>query len=207
MADDTHYYSIEKQTKHSVKIKRSEFICVLEPVETLAQAKTFISQVSKKNRIATHNCWAYIVGDQARTYHCSDAGEPSGTAGKPMLNAFFHHKLTDVAAVVTRNYGGVKLGVRGLMDAYFNVVDETVAKSSLKSRIQVICVTIHVRYEFNDPLLNQLGQYQIDIQNTVYTDKVSHRVDVAKKDGEKVKDLLEQYRLSGHLAYNVNPTG
>lgn len=82
-----YFYSIKKNRNYRCKIKRSEFIAHLAYVETIEEAKEFISQISEEHKTATHNCWAYIVGEKGKTYHCSDAGEPSGTAGKPILNA------------------------------------------------------------------------------------------------------------------------
>jgi len=89
-------------------------MCTLGYVDSLEKAKQFISRISKENKTANHNCWAYILGEKGELFHCSDAGEPSGTAGKPMLNALQSHCMTNIAAVVTRHFGGVKLGVRGL---------------------------------------------------------------------------------------------
>lgn len=201
MIDGTTYYSIEQRVVTILKIKRSEFICTLEPVETLAQAKAFIAMISKEQKTAAHNCWAYIVGEDAGIFHSSDAGEPSGTAGKPMLNALQHHCLTDVAAVVTRYYGGVKLGVRGLMDAYFSSIDHAVSQSRLKPRMRVIQVVIHVAYEFNDTLINQLKQYRFNIRQTDYTQDVCHTIDVEKDDWERVSGLLEQHQAMGRITF------
>ena len=79
-----YFYSTQGQRTTNIKIKRSVFICTMEYVESIDEAKTFISTISRENQTATHNCWAYIVGEQGDIFHSSDAGEPSGTAGKPM---------------------------------------------------------------------------------------------------------------------------
>ena len=202
MADDIPYYSIEKQVSARLKIKRSDFVCTLAPVADLAQAKTFISQVSKANKTATHNCWAYVVGEDARVFHSSDAGEPSGSAGKPMLNALMHHRLTDVAAVVTRTYGGVKLGMRGLMDAYFEAVDEAVSRAGLIRRIPLMGLSIQVQYDFNGTLLSQMKQFQIELKRTDYTNQVCHTLQVALADKSAVLELLERHRSAGRLTFS-----
>lgn len=121
------YYSVGRTLEDPVrmaelKIKRSIFIGRLCFADSAEAAKAFITRISRENKTVSHNCWAYVVREKADVYHSSDAGEPSGTAGKPMLNALFAHDMTQVAVVVTRYYGGVKLGVRGLIQAYFDTV-------------------------------------------------------------------------------------
>ncbi len=127
------FYSVGRSVADPVrqgnKIKRSVFVCRLSYADTIDAAKNFISKVSKEYKTATHNCWAYVVGDSAQISHCSDAGEPPGTAGKPMLNTLLSHNMTCTAAVVTRYYGGVKLGVRGLIEAYALAVDQTIGQA------------------------------------------------------------------------------
>lgn len=203
MQEDVVHYSVESPVTTRVKIKRSEFVCALAPVETLAKAKEFISRISKENKTATHNCWAYVVGDHGQLFHSSDAGEPSGTAGKPMLNALQHHCLTNVAAVVTRYYGGVKLGVRGLMDAYFASVDESVSAASLKPCIQVVHVSIEVAYEFNDILLSQLDSHQVIVRDTSYTQKVCHSLEVDERQWGEILALLDRHQSRKLLVYTV----
>lgn len=201
MVDESHYYVIKKRVRSGLKIKRSEFVCSLEPVETLAQAKDFISRISKENRNATHNCWAYVVGDDGGVFHSSDAGEPSGTAGKPILKALQQNRLTNVAAVVTRYYGGVKLGVRGLIDAYFSSVDQAIARSELALRVQTVSVTIQAAYAYNDALVSQLKRYGVTIRETDYADMVCHTAVIEKKDWNRVNALLEQHQARKWIKY------
>jgi uncharacterized YigZ family protein len=101
-----------------VKLHRSRFIAWVCPVRDVNEARERILERSRQFSDATHNCFAYVTGWKRETQYYSDAGEPTGTAGKPILNALLSAGLTNVAAVVTRYYGGVKLGVRGLIDAY-----------------------------------------------------------------------------------------
>lgn len=203
MQDGPVYYSIPKPLTVSLKIKRSEFICTLAPVKDLEQAKHLISRISKENRSATHNCWAYIVGDQGALFHSSDAGEPAGTAGKPMLNALRHHKLTNVAAVVTRYYGGIKLGVKGLIDAYSAAVNKAVSKARLVRHQRMVCVSVQVAYDYNDILLNLLKQHTAMIRDTTYTQAVSHTIDIGEVEWKKVSVLFEQLKSMGYLTYEV----
>ncbi|MFN3692382.1 MAG: IMPACT family protein, partial [Fervidobacterium sp.] len=107
-------------------------------VESEKKAKEFVSLISKKYQNATHNCPAYRILDNSKLIEfSSDAGEPSGTAGLPMLNTLRKNELINVAVVVTRYFGGVKLGVRGLIDAYSQAVQKTIEKARELNSIKV----------------------------------------------------------------------
>jgi uncharacterized YigZ family protein len=203
--DEHYFYSIEHQRTTTIKIKRSVFICTLEYVDSIEKAKNFISRISKENKTATHNCWAYIVGEKGDMFHCSDAGEPSGTAGKPMLNTMQSHGMSNIAAVVTRHFGGVKLGVRGLIDAYCASVENTIELKKLKKLIQAVSILIEVSYEFNDFLLIQIKNYLTRIMDTTYTDKIVHTIEIEQKDYVKVDRLLSEYQSRGKLKFTILP--
>lgn len=100
------------------KIKRSVFIANLEPVHSEDEARDFLTRIISQHRDATHNCRAYILGSSGESEYSSDDGEPSGTAGRPILLAIKRSTLVNVMVIVTRYFGGVKLGTRGLIDAY-----------------------------------------------------------------------------------------
>ena len=110
------YSEPEHPAAYEEKIKRSVFIANVSVCHDEAEARDFLTQIVSQHRDATHNCRAYLLSNG--TEYSSDDGEPSGTAGRPILNAIKHAKLVNVIVVVTRYYGGVKLGVRGLIDAY-----------------------------------------------------------------------------------------
>ncbi len=112
------FISITNDTRERLKIKRSEFIASAHHIKTEKEVKEFISDLSEEFRDATHNCWAYKIG---KLEHSSDAGEPSGTAGIPILGSIKSSGFDRIVVVVTRYFGGVKLGIRGLIDAYSQV--------------------------------------------------------------------------------------
>ncbi len=203
MMDEKYFFSIEHGRTITIKIKRSIFICTLEYVESIEKAKNFISRISKENKTATHNCWAYILGEKGDIFHSSDAGEPSGTAGKPMLNTMKSHGMTNIAAVVTRHFGGIKLGVRGLIEAYSVSVKNTIELKKLKKLVQTISILIEVSYEFNDTLLNQIKNYLVQIKNTAYTDKIVHTIEIELKNLAKVERLLSEYQFRGKLKFSM----
>jgi len=203
MKDKNYFYSIGHQRTTTIKIKRSVFICTLEYAESIESAKNFISKISKQNKTASHNCWAYILGEKGDLFHCSDAGEPSGTAGKPMLNTLQSHNITNIAAVVTRHFGGIKLGVRGLMEAYCTSVEHTIELEKLKKLIRTVQVLIEVSYEFNDTLLNQIKNYLTRIKDTAYTDKIVHTIEIELENYAKVESLLSEYQSRKKLKFSM----
>ena len=180
-----------------LKIRRSEFICRLARTDSIEAAKTFISTISKENKTATHNCWAYIVGDAGQVCHSSDAGEPSGTAGKPMLNVLTSHRMTRVTAVVTRQFGGVKLGVRGLIRAYSDAVEAALAGAGKVRLIQASPVRIQVTYECNDRVLNQVHRFNASIRHTEYGEQIIHEILVEKRQAPDFIQMLSPFESRG----------
>lgn len=193
------FYSITDDRCVEIKIKRSTFICSLRYVETLEEAKNFISGVSSEHKNATHNCWAYIVGDTGNVCHASDNGEPAGTAGKPMLNVLHSYNMTNVSAVVTRYFGGVKLGIRGLIDAYGESVTAAIAREPLGKIVKTIAYNIEVPYEMNDMIIHHLKRFKGKIEDTQYADVVTHFYCVEDGDEQALKEFLEPYHNSGKL--------
>ncbi len=203
MADEHYFYSVDRQRAKMIKIKRSVFVCTLDYVESIETAKEFISRISKENKTATHNCWAYILAEKGAVCHSSDAGEPSGTAGKPMLNTLKNYQMTQTAAVVTRYFGGVKLGVKGLMDAYAESVKQTLDMDKLKKLTQTIRLEIQLPYWINDTVIHLLKPSQAEIIETAYTDKVVHTIEIEKNRYGPVETLLMEFQSQGKLSFQV----
>jgi len=132
------FRTIEGIIETKINIERSIFIATICGVQSEEEAKAFIGEMNKKYPDATHNCPAYrIISRNNIIEFSSDAGEPSGTAGLPMLNTLRKHQILNVSVVVTRYFGGVKLGVRGLIDAYSQAVDKVIQEAQNKGRILV----------------------------------------------------------------------
>ncbi len=131
-----------------INIKRSVFIATAKAAKSVQEAKEFIREVSKKYRDATHNCWAYRVYESgAVVEHSSDAGEPSGTAGLPILGAIKSMEIFNVAVVVSRYFGGVKLGVRGLREAYSKAARLALEKLRVAEAREVSIFEVKVKIE------------------------------------------------------------
>ena len=122
-----------------------------------------------------------------------------------MLNMMVSQGMTHIAAVVTRHFGGVKLGVRGLIEAYGASVKHTLDQKPLKKLIQSMDIFIEVSYGFNDILMNQIKNYLYRIKNTTYTDKIVHRVEIELKDYAELNTLLSEYQSREKLKFSVIP--
>ena len=119
------FTSVSKEFRHEYIVNKSRFITTISPCTTEEEAQAFIGRINKEFWDATHNCTAYALGPQQEQQRSSDNGEPSGTAGKPMLEVLKKTGITNVAVVVTRYFGGIKLGAGGLIRAYSHSVAET----------------------------------------------------------------------------------
>jgi uncharacterized YigZ family protein len=153
--------TIKQPGVHELEIRRSRFICALARVTTEEEAHAFITGRRRAHRDATHNCTAYIVGENGQITRNSDDGEPAGTAGLPMLEVLARRDLTGVAAVVTRYFGGVKLGAGGLVRAYGQAVTETIDAVGVVERRPVVTVTVTVGHE-------RAGRLQRDLHASPY---------------------------------------
>ena len=167
------YFTIKKRASAEIKVKGSRFIGHAAPIKSQEEADSFVKEVSRKHYDATHNSFAYRVGtEEASLFRSNDAGEPSGTAGKPILNAIDGLKLTNVVCVVTRYFGGVKLGTGGLARAYNQCARETLKRGEKVKRFQTVTVRIILGYEFTGAVMRLVSNYNCHIENTVYGSEV-----------------------------------
>ena len=175
-------FTIVKDFRQEIVIEKSRFICTLKKVHSEAEAQEFIKTIKKEFWDATHNCSAYIVDEMAQ--RSSDDGEPSGTAGLPMLEVLRKNKLTNTAAVVTRYFGGIKLGAGGLVRAYTNSVAEAVKGTGIAQKVLVSKFSFI--YDLNEvgKILNILYQQQLfEIADVEYGLKA--KVILKMKDSDK----------------------
>lgn len=164
----TPFLTIATAKQAELTIKKSRFICSLQRVSSEQAAQQFIKEVQAANRKANHNCFAYLVGDQDQIQRESDNGEPSGTAGVPILESLQMAKLHNVVAVVTRYFGGIKLGAGGLIRAYSNVTTAAVHQAGIVQRIKQLQIAVTVSYRQHDPLLYYLKEHQLTVSNEEY---------------------------------------
>ncbi|MBO5095219.1 MAG: YigZ family protein [Lachnospiraceae bacterium] len=186
------YRMITKEAQAEIVEKKSRFIASLAPVESEEEALAFIESVRKKYYDARHNCFAFIAGKDARLERCSDDGEPSGTAGRPMLEVLRGAGLTNVAAVVTRYFGGTLLGTGGLARAYTQAVQEAVSGCEIVTMRYGARYAVTAEYTLAGKLQYLFSKREIRIENTAYTDQVTFYVLVpSEMEGSFQKDLIE----------------
>ena len=156
--------------------KKSRFIATVQPVETEEEAVAFIDSMKKKYWDARHNCSAFVIGSKNELTRCSDDGEPSGTAGRPMLEVLLGQEVHNVAVVVTRYFGGVLLGTGGLVRAYTKAVQEGLANSEIATLAYGTRVKIETDYNGIGKLQYILGKAGVAIGSSEYTDVVTLQV-------------------------------
>ncbi|MBE5967458.1 MAG: YigZ family protein [Lachnospiraceae bacterium] len=187
------YKTILEGGSGEIVMKKSRFIATVHPVETEEAALEFIDAMKKKYWDATHNCSAYIIGTKNSIMHCSDDGEPSKTAGRPMLDILINHELTNLVVVVTRYFGGTLLGTGGLVKAYQSAAIEGLSQSKvitkqLGSRIQIV-----TDYNYIGKIQYYLAQANIPTLSSEYLDVVKLNVlvppSLSKKLSQKIAEL------------------
>ena len=166
--------------------KKSRFIATVRLVESEEEALSCLEALRKKYWDARHNCFVYIIGENQETVRCSDDGEPSGTAGRPMLDVVQGAGLRNVLVVVTRYFGGTLLGTGGLVRAYSQAVQEGLANSVLIDEICGVRLLIETDYNGIGKIQYLLGQRGIPILESEYTDQVKIRVLVPKTEVDRL---------------------
>jgi uncharacterized YigZ family protein len=171
-----------------IEINKSRFIAYVGRVETEEAAVDFIAEIKKKHWNATHNCSAYVVGENDQWQKADDDGEPSGTAGKPILEMIKKNQLKDTVIVVTRYFGGIKLGAGGLIRAYGKSASSGLKAVGVTQRQSHTRISVEIDYTFLGMLENQLRMQGYSIEDKEFTDKIT--LIVLEKMGEE--DVLEQ---------------
>ncbi|ALS00108.1 ABC transporter [Enterococcus silesiacus] len=194
------YFTIRSDGESEIEIKKSRFICALKRVYSEEEAKAFIAQKKKEHWKANHNCTAFVIGEKSDIQRSSDDGEPSGTAGIPMLEVLKKQELINVVAVVTRYFGGTKLGSGGLIRAYSHAVSHALAKIGLvEGKLQQ-----EIRLTINYPNLGTLQHFMehkpYTLQDTIYGEQVEIICLVDEPNAEQfMAEVTEQ--LNGQVAF------
>jgi len=184
----SHYYTVKGYGEHEIIIQKSRFICYVERVTSEEEAIEFIQKIKKKHHDANHNCSAYLIGENDHIQKANDDGEPSGTAGVPMLEVLKKKKLKDTAVVVTRYFGGIKLGTGGLIRAYGKSVSEGLQATGMVERKLMRIMNTNIDYTW-------LGKVENELRSSTYLLKEIHYLnDVnveAYVEEEKKTDFIE----------------
>lgn len=185
--------SIARDGAHELEIQRSRFLCTVARVETAERATDFIAAIRKSHWDATHNCSAFRIGPDAEQQRSSDDGEPAGTAGVPMLEVLTRRELTDTVAVVTRYYGGIKLGAGGLVRAYGRAVGETLDDIGTVLRVPHATVHITVDHPTAGKLENELRSTGRKVSNIEYGSEVRFTVLVPTNSSPAFEHWLAEH--------------
>ena len=172
--------------------KRSRFIADVFPVSGEEEALEYLEGIRKKYWDARHHCWAYVTGDDPAVERMSDDGEPAGTAGKPILEVIRGRKLTNVLVVVTRYFGGTRLGTGGLVRAYTSSAAAGLDHSKIITKIRGFKLKITTDYTGLGKIQYLLGQRGIKTLDSSYTDRVELTVLVPEEEEEKLRaDIMD----------------
>lgn len=166
------YFTVKGYGEHEIVIQRSRFIAYIERVTTEDAAQAFIEKIKKKHRDASHNCSAYLIGETNQIQKANDDGEPTGTAGVPILEVLKKRDLKDTVVVVTRYFGGIKLGAGGLIRAYGSATSEGLNATGIVERklMQIFLTTID--YTWLGKLENELRSSGYLIKEINYLEQV-----------------------------------
>lgn len=185
--------TIKEDGQVQEEIKKSRFICHAKRVYSEEEARSFITAIKKEHYKATHNCSAFIIGERSEIKRTSDDGEPSGTAGVPMLGVLENHNLTNVCVVVTRYFGGIKLGAGGLIRAYAGSVALAVKEIGIVEIKEQAGIQIQMSYAQYQEYGNFLKEHNLMELETNFTDQVETIIFVDKEDKETIKASLIEF--------------
>ncbi|MFF3016185.1 YigZ family protein [Streptomyces sp. NPDC057939] len=184
------YVTVAREGVHESEINRSRFLCSLAPAATEREAQEFIARIRKEHPTASHNCFAYVIGADASVQKASDDGEPGGTAGVPMLQMLTRRDIRYAVAVVTRYYGGVKLGAGGLIRAYGGVVGEALDALGTVTRHRYRLATVTVDHQRAGRTQNDLRSSGRAVLDVRYGEAVAIDIGIPEADVEAFRAWL-----------------
>jgi uncharacterized YigZ family protein len=180
-----HYLTVKQTGSHEIIIQKSRFIGHVKRTETEEEAQAFIQEIKKKHYNATHNCSAYMIGEHNQIQKANDDGEPSGTAGVPILEVLKKKDLKDTTVVVTRYFGGIKLGAGGLIRAYSKSTSEAIDAVGVVKRQLMKHIMLTVDYTLLGKLENELRSSSYFLKDIDYLEKVTFHLYIEVDDVEK----------------------
>ncbi|TNH03827.1 IMPACT family protein [Testudinibacter sp. TR-2022] len=191
------YLIPESAVEFSEEIKKSRFITYLQATSGIEQAKAFWQQLKQQHPSARHHCWAAVAGrpNDSQQLGFSDDGEPSGTAGKPMLNVLLGSGIGEISAVVVRYYGGIQLGTGGLVRAYGNGVQQALKLLNTLEKIERQAFALRCDYEQIKLVQQLVKQYQVEIIEQQFAQRIALRLAIDEEQFAEFSQAL--YNRSG----------
>ena len=184
------YKTLHKFGVDEYIVEKSTFIGYAKPIKTEEEAIAFVNEIKKKHKDATHNVWAYTVGENMNIQRYSDDGEPQGTAGIPTLEVIKKEDLRDVVVVVTRYFGGIKLGAGGLVRAYTKGAKVGIEAGIVIEKVKYTEVKIKIEYTQLGKIQNEIMNLGFTVKDTIYSEDVEIIVYSKVEDVESLKDRI-----------------
>ena len=189
MADDT-YKTITGVVDSCYTEKRSRFIAYAVPVRTVEEVKEQVDKFRKQYYDARHVCWAYMLGPDRSTFRANDDGEPSGTAGKPILGQINSLELTDILVVVIRYFGGIKLGTGGLIVAYRAAAAEALSLAEIEERTVDEEITVQFEYPFMNGIMRIINEDNPEVLSQSFDMNCEMTLRIRKSEADKLRNRL-----------------
>lgn len=180
--------TINQTFTNEIIIEKSKFIGIIKPLNNKDGAKNILNEIKKEYPKATHYCYGYIVNGLQKS---NDDGEPSSTAGKPILETLLKNDLFNVILIVVRYFGGIKLGAGGLTRAYVDSASQTIKKSILLTKKEVEIYKINTSYELNDVLNRYLIKKSIIVIDVQYLENIEYTISCEKLDIDDLKNYMQ----------------
>ena len=195
------YRTIFSKIQNEIKIIDSRFIASAFPVSVKEEAEDIIKQMRKEFYDANHNCFAYRIGISGEVFKYSDDGEPSGTAGVKIFSAIQSKNISDILVVVTRYFGGTKLGVGGLSRAYFDSAMSLLNKVNIVEKILMEELRLKFPYDFTSQVMHTISKYEAKVVDTIYEADVKIILNIRKRLTDSFKmELMDGCRGNVELA-------
>lgn len=191
MTEDT-YKTIAVPAESVYTEKRSKFIAIALPVRTLAEIKAYLDEYQKKYYDARHVCYAYMLGAERKEFRANDNGEPSGTAGKPILGQINSNELTDILVIVVRYFGGIKLGTSGLIVAYKTAAAQALSEAQIIEKTVDEQVTVVFEYPFMNDIMRIVKEESPEILNQSYDMDCVMTLRIRKSQMPRLRMRLEK---------------
>ncbi|BDC56510.1 IMPACT family member YvyE [Bacillus altitudinis] len=186
------YLTLKSRGEHEIVIEKSRFICHIQRAVSEEEAQTFIQSIKKQHWNATHNCSAYLIGEHDLIQKANDDGEPSGTAGVPMLEVLKKRKLKDTVVVVTRYFGGIKLGAGGLIRAYGKSVSEAINHVGMVERCLMRTMHTTIDYTWLGKVENELRVSSFQLKDIHYAEDVIFETYVEETQKEQFIEWMTE---------------
>ncbi len=187
---DDFYFTFANQVTEEIKIKGSRFIGRTFCVQSMDEINKILTEIRKKEYTASHNCYVWITGQSERTFKYSDDGEPSGTAGKPIYDVINGADLTNVLVIVTRYFGGTKLGTGGLVKAYGGSAKSALEKAGIEKIYLKDRFKIEIEFSLYNQVLKLIEKFKVTVIESDFSDRVKLILEVRKSKTDLLKDAL-----------------